>query len=182
MRAAVSEPIDTIRTPIALEAHDLLPETWDALADTNKFGPAALERRHNRIVKKIFGSLLTQEEQEAAEIADGRLIEYAGKYLAYALLDPAIDYFGKQIQSHSIGERETETYGDRIKELQELKKQWLADLAELEFQIGPLIPVPSGPAKSTPRVIQAGETVQHVTPDPLTIEPGWLPPERFTVQ
>jgi hypothetical protein len=168
--------VETIRTPIALEARDLLPATWEALAeDDGVFGPAALERRHNRITRKIFGSLLSQEEQEAMEDVDGRLIEYAGKMLAYSLLDPAIDYWGKQKISFGVWDRETATYGDRIKELQELKLKWPADLSELLGQIEDLLTARPGRATSSPHVIQAGENVPHVTPNPLEITAPWGP-------
>lgn len=167
---------ETIRTPIALEARDLLPSTWEALADDSVFGPAALERRHNRVVRNIFGSLLSHDEQEAMEDVDGRLVEYAGKVLAYSLLDPAIDYWGKQKISFTAGERESASYGDRIKELQELKLQWPADIAELLNAIEDLIPTRPGRGKTgSPHVIQAGENVPHVTPNPLEITAPWGP-------
>ena len=173
------EPIETITTPIALEARDLLPETWNALAGAKTFGPAAIERRHNRIVARIFGTQLDEEAQEALDAIDVRLIEYAGKRLALVLLDPAIDYWSKQRQAYTAGDQESVTYGDRIKELQELKKQWLVDIANLEVQLDPVIPVAPTNAEA-PIVAQVGDTIEHVTVNPLLIPPSYL--EDRTIQ
>ena len=38
--------VDAIDTPIGTEAHDLLPETWEALAEAKSFGANALLRQH----------------------------------------------------------------------------------------------------------------------------------------
>lgn len=169
--------IETIATPIAVEARDLLPETWNALAGESTFGPAALERRHNRVVKRIFGTVLTDEEQDIFEDLDGRLIEYAGKKLAFALIDPGIEYWSKQLLSTGVLDRETSSYKDRAEDLRELREKWMIDLVALESEIDPLLPIISRPAKDSPLVVQAGDTVAHVTPNPLEIEPAWLPPE-----
>ena len=164
---------DYIDTPIAQEARDLLPETWEALAEADTFGPAALERRHNRVVNRVFGAALTEDEQEV--LAD-ELIEFAGKRLALALLDPAIDYWSKQIVSHTAGERESKTYKDRVQDLKDLRKQWTADVAALFLDVQPLLPVRT-PVRTgdAPRVVQAGETVPHVTPNLDDIEPLYGP-------
>lgn len=168
-------PIATIDTPIAVEARDLLPETWEALAEADTFGPDALERRHNRVVRKIFGVLLTDAEQD---VLSDDLIEYAGKMLALAIIDPAIDYWSKQIQSRTVGERESSTYKDRVEDLKQLKKDWTAQTAGLYVEISDQLPIRPRRAQDAPRVIQAGETVAHVTAQPFDIEPAYGPPEE----
>lgn len=166
------ERIETINTLIALEARDLLPETWSALANADSFGQAALQRRHNRVLQRIFGSILNDEEQEALELVDSRIIEFAGKSLAYALLDPAIEYWSKQAISFSISERESKSYKDRAADLKEYKKSWLADLAVLQAELENLLPV-RGVLRDIPHVANIGDNILHVTPDPLAIPPAY---------
>jgi hypothetical protein len=171
----VSEP-NTINTPIADEAKDLMPETWYALAKSSRFGPGALERRHNAVVRKIFGQVLGEEDQESLHHL---VLEYAGKFLAFVLIDPAIDYWSKQIMSISVGERESaRTYKDRVEDLKDLKKRWELDLANLYLQIEPLLPVTPGVARDQPRVVQAGDTVEHLTPSPYDLERQFALPEE----
>jgi len=170
-------PTSTVNTPIALEARDLLPETWEALAKADTFGPAALARRHNRIVSKIFGSVLDDAEQEAYEALDGRIIEYAGKRLALAIVDPGIEYWSKQVLSLGVWDRENSSYKDRADDLRKLRAQWIVDLAELLEEIEPELPLIPGRAKSSPQVFQAGENLVHVTPNPLDIPTKWNPAE-----
>src|SRR5688500_10763048 len=98
---------ETIDTPIALEARDLLPETWDALSEAETFGPAALERRHSSVIRRVFGVILTDAEIEALDQA---LIEYVGMKLALALIPAGIDFWSVQSISHTAGERESKAY------------------------------------------------------------------------
>jgi hypothetical protein len=168
--------IETIDTPIAIEARDLLPETWDALAEADTFGPDALERLHDRTVRRVFGDLLDQTAQEA--LAD-IVVQYVGKRLAVALLDPAIDFWSKQVLSHTAGERESRSYKDRVEDLKELKKLWTADLADLFLDAQDALPVLPGRAVDAPRVINAGDTVTHATANPFDIPPMFGPPEEI---
>lgn len=167
-------------TLIAQEARDLLPETWNALYEEgDNFGPAALQRRHNRVLRRIFNNEVPSAvEQEAYEAVDSRIIEYAGLKLAIALADPAIEYWSRQALSHTAGERESEAFKDRAEDLRRLKIEWTKAAAELEVEIGPLLPLRPGPAKASPQVRQAGETFAHLTPDPFSIPPAYGPPEE----
>lgn len=171
---------DAIRTPIALEAQDLMPETWKALSDARTFGPAALARRHDRVVGKIFGSVLDQDAQEALEEIDSRIVEYAGKMLAYELLDPGIEYWSRQIQSRTQGDTETVAYLNRAQDLRQLKQQWQADLQDLYVNVVDLLPYRPDSRVSAPQVIQAGDGFAHVTPNPMDIPPAWVPDTSTT--
>jgi hypothetical protein len=153
---------------IALEAKDLLPETWEALSDADTFGDPALERQLNKVVHRVFGVKLTDAE---IGVLDPDVLEYVGKKLALALLDPAIDYWSKQVISHTAGERESKAYKDRVEDLKEMRKRWLGDIASLYVQIETLIPVQVRTSQDAPRVIDAGDTLVHVTPNPFDIEP-----------
>jgi hypothetical protein len=180
---------NAIDTPIGTEAHDLLPETWDALAAAASFGQNALMRRHDRVVNRIFGTLLSVEQQE---VLPSRIIEYAGLTLALALCDPGIDYWSKQVLSRSVGERESSAYKDRAEDLRLYKKEWTAALADMWVDIQSLIPPFPGRAGDAPRVVQAGSVpitadnprtgtqVIHVTPSVDDLEPAYGPPEATT--
>jgi len=166
---------ETIDTPIATEARDLLPETWDAMAEADTFGPDALDRLHDRVVRRVFGAL---DDTEQAALPDV-VIEYVGKRLALALIDPAIDYWSKQVLSHTAGERESRSYKDRVEDLKELRKLWTADLAGMYLDAQDALPVMPTRAVDAPRVINAGDTVEHVTANPYDIPPMFGPPETI---
>jgi hypothetical protein len=178
--------VDAIDTMIGTEAHDLLPETWDALAKAPSFGPNALLRRHDRVLNRIFGRVLTPEEQE---VLPSVVIEYCGMRLAMNLIDPGIEYWSKQVLSRSVGERESASYKDRAEDLRLLKKQWTGDLASLWLDVQALIPPLPGRVTDAPVVATAGELTQtdanprtgvqvaHTTANPYDIEPMYGPPE-----
>lgn len=163
-------------TPIAIEAKDLLPETWEALAEAKSFGPDALERLHDRTVRRIFGELLDETDQE---VLSDVVIEYAGKRMAIALIDPAIDYWSKQVLSHTAGERESRSYKDRVEDLKALKKSWTGDLAALFLDAQDFLPIMPKRVVDAPRVVNAGDTVEHVTANPYDIPPMFGPPETI---
>lgn len=182
--------VDAIDTPIGTEAHDLLPETWEALAEAKSFGANALLRQHDRVVNRIFGYVPTPEQQE---VLPSRVIEFAGKMLALNLLDPAIDYWSRQVISRTVGDREAATYKDRAEDLRALKKEWTAQLADLFLDIRDLLPVLPGRAVDVPRVAlpgQAintvdnprteGEQVAYATANPYDLEPMYGPPDTGT--
>lgn len=160
--------------PIAVEAQDRLPETWEALSDAKTFGDVALERFLDRTVKRLFGTEVSTAEQEAL---DAIVIEYCGLYFAIKLLDPAMDFWSKQVLSQSAGERESRTYKDRVEDLKALKKDWIAELAELWLDVSPLMPVIRRRAKDTLKVSEPGTTVPTFTADPFSMEPLYGDPE-----
>lgn len=165
-------------TLIALEAHDLLPETWDALQTaTDTYGPDALKRRHDRVIKRIFGVLVTDEEME---LLNDVVIEYAGIKLALAIVPAGIDYWSAQAMSHTAGQRESKAYKDRSEHLRKIAEGWTREAAALWPDVQPLIPIRPGRAVDAPRVIQAGETVAHITANIDDMEPLYGAAEDLT--
>src|SRR4051794_7285108 len=114
------EPIDTLE----LYARDELPETFDALADSSRFGPGALGRRKAGVMYGVWGRTLTDDEQE--QLAEP-LKQYSGKLFARALIGPGIDYWAQQVVSQSAGTTEQVSYGDRVKALTDLDKRLTAE-------------------------------------------------------
>lgn len=158
-------PIDD---PIALEAKDVFPETWEALAQAKSFGESGLLRSLERVMVSVFTEKLTSEEQD---VLDPVVLEYAGKMLALRLCQPALDYWSKQLLSQATGENQSESYKDRAAEIKELRQQLLAETAELFLEISDLLPVRRRRAKDSPRVAQAGDNIPHATANPLDMEP-----------
>lgn len=165
---------ESIDTAIAMEARDLLPETWDALADADTFGPAALDRRHKSVIRRVFGVELTDAE---IDVLDPLLIEYVGMRLALAIIPAGIDFWSTQVLSLTAGERESKSYKDRAAHLRELASQLTKDAAALYLDVEPLIPQRPRRASDAPRVIQAGDTVPHITPNIDDIAPLYGPAE-----
>lgn len=157
-----------IESIIADFAKDQLPETWDALLEADAFGEAALQRMLDHRIERIFGSRLSEAEQNALPAV---VKEFAGKRFALDLITPGIDFWSKQIISETAGEASSKGYANRALELRQLRATLTAEIAALEFEVEPLLPVIVRRAGSSPKVRNAGDTVKHVTADPLSMEP-----------
>jgi hypothetical protein len=172
---ATYEPVDTLE----LYARDELPETFDALTESRKFGPAALGRRKNRVMWSIWGRLLDTDQQE---VLAEPVKTYAGKLIAKSLIGPGIDYWSQQVVSQAAGTTEQVSYGDRVRALADLDKRLTAELAELLIEIEPITPPVRTVVGSAPHVQQAGklETTNPgtlYTPDPYDLPPAYGPPD-----
>jgi hypothetical protein len=84
----------TLADEIEEGARDELPETFDALVESENFGPAALARRKSLVMARIWGRQLDDTEIDAL---DPRVQAYAAKYLARTLIGPGIDYWANQV-------------------------------------------------------------------------------------
>ena len=162
-------------SPIAQHANDEIPSTWKALADASSgFGEEALACRLDRVIKIVFGVSLDTDEQEAL---DFRIQLYLSKVLVLDLIRPGVDFWSKQVLSISAGERESKAYAQRAEELKKMRAELLAEAAELLIDIQPLLPTTTRRVKDAPRVIQAGENIEHLTTDPFDLAPLYGPPE-----
>jgi hypothetical protein len=173
---ALTDP-NALTYPIALAGHDELPETWDKLLESPNFGEDALERRLNVLMWRAFGEVLDGAEQA---LLDPVLVSYLGKRLALDLIIPGIDYWSKQVLSHSAGERETKAYKDRAEDLKELRKLLIDETAKMLSDVDQLLPLIPRPAADTPKVLEAGFSTLHVTADPMGFPPMYGPPEETT--
>lgn len=165
-------------TLIALEAKDLLSETWAALAKSENFGPAALTRSYNRVVGRVFGGVKPDEDEQ--DLLDDVVIEYVGKMLAIRLADPGIEYWSRQVIQRSIGDRESSAYVNRADDLRKLKEQWTIDVAALWLDVDPLLPDRPQRAADVPRVVMAGDTIAHLTANPYDLDPEYGPKDDTT--
>jgi hypothetical protein len=166
-----------LESPIAQHAKDEIPSTWKALTDINsEFGEEALGRRLNRVIRLVFGNALNNDQQEALDI---RVQLYLSKLLVLDLIRPGVDFWSKQVLSISAGERESKAYAQRAEELKEMREGLLAEATDLLMDIQPLLPVVTRRVKDAPRVIQAGENIEHLTTDPYAFPPLYAPAEEI---
>lgn len=161
----------SVQGDIAKAAQGELPETWRALAEiATGYGDPFLERRLNSVMTQIFGRVLTVEEQGGL---DHRVLDYAGKTFALALINPGIDYWSKQKMMLSAGERETSTYANRASELKELRKYLLEETRNMLPEVNVLIPDMRVVSRAVPMVREPQN--QH-TPSPYDFEEPYGPP------
>jgi hypothetical protein len=159
---------------IALHAKDEIFLSWKALEDADDFGIEALERRLGRVIYKTFGQVLTVSQQNEL---DPMVIEYLSKLLVLDLIRPARDYWSKQATSLTAGPEQSKTYAERAKDIQEMRAELLAEVATMLIELTPLLPHRPRRSKEHPLVGQAGDNVEHLTPDPYDLPALYGPPE-----
>lgn len=149
---------------IATYARGEMPQTWDVLLTDKNLGEEFLGERLNSIMMKLFGEILSDGVVAALDV---RVLDYAGKILALELINPGIDYWGKQ--PLSAGARnENKSYADRASHLRELRKMLLEQTRLMWPEVEALLPGRRGyRGGSVPRVRDI--TVAH-TPNPYDFE------------
>jgi hypothetical protein len=176
----------TLADEIEEGARDELPETFDALVESENFGPAALARRKSLVMARIWGRQLDDTEIDAL---DPRVQAYAAKYLARTLIGPGIDYWANQVITQSAGTTEQVSYdAQRVTALKEADKRLAAEIAELLPDVEIILPPVGTTPGSAPHVGQAGRlgTVGAMqegemgTPHPYDFPPVYGPPEDNT--
>jgi hypothetical protein len=167
-------------------ARDELPETFDALVESENFGERGLARRKSLVMARVWGRQL-----DDAEIAllDPRVSTYAAKMLARTLIGPGIDYWANQVLSQSAGTTEQVSYdAQRVSALKEADKRLAAELAELLPDVMVILPPVGTAAGAAPHVGQAGRlgTAGAMaegdmgTPTPYDMPPIYGPPDTGT--
>jgi hypothetical protein len=165
-------------------ARDELPETFDALIESENFGPAALARRKSLVMARIWGRQLDEDD---VEDLDPRVQMYAAKFLARTLIGPGIDYWANQVLSQSAGTTEQVSYdAQRVNALKEADKRLATEIAELLPDVEVILPPVSLSPGNAPHVGQAGrlgtpgamQEGEMGTPHPYDFPPAYGPPEE----
>jgi hypothetical protein len=174
----------TLNDEIEEGARDELPETFDALIESENFGEAGLARRKALVMARIWGQPIDESEIESL---DPRVQAYAAKMLARSLIGPGIDYWGAQVLSQSAGTTEQVSYdAQRITALKDADKRLAAEIAELLPDVEVILPPVKLSAGAGPHVGQAGKlgTTDALdglfTPDPFDLPPVYAPTETET--
>src|SRR4051812_10556547 len=111
----------TLKDEIEMGARDELPETFDALVESENFGELGLARRKSLVMARVWGKQLDEDE---VALLDVRVQAYASKMLARTLIGPGIDYWGAQVLSQSAGTTEQVSYdSQRIQALKDADKR-----------------------------------------------------------
>lgn len=176
----------TLNDDIEYGARDELPETFDALLESENFGETALARRKALVMARVWGRQLDDTEIEAL---DPRVQAYASKMLARTLIGPGIDYWSKQVVSQSAGTTEQVSYAaDRSNDLRQLDKQLAAEIADLLGDVEVILPPVGVTVGAAPHVGQAGrlgtdgamQEGEMGTPTPYDFPPVYGPPDTTT--
>lgn len=170
-------------TDIEANARDEIPETFDALIESKRFGANGLARRKRLITAMLWGRALSDSEEEAL---DPRVQAYAGKLLAKSLIGPGIDYWTKQQLSRSAGTIEQVSFdAQRVVQLEKARDQLTKEIADLLPDVQVILPPRQLVAGAAPRVEQAGKLTTIgagtlYTPDPFDLPPVFGPPDDTT--
>jgi hypothetical protein len=174
----------TLNDEIEGGARDELPETFDALVESDNFGEAGLARRKSLVMARVWGRQLDDAEIDAL---DPRVQTYAAKMLARTLIGPGIDYWANQVITQSAGTTEQVSYdAQRVTALKEADKRLAAEIAELLADVEVILPPVQLTAGSAPHVGQAGrlgtagamQEGDMGTPSPYDFPPVYGPPEE----
>src|SRR4051794_6399158 len=176
----------TLNDEIEEGARDELPETFDALVESDNFGEAGLARRKSLVMARVWGRQLDDTEIDAL---DPRVQTYAAKMLARTLIGPGIDYWANQVITQSAGTTEQVSYdAQRVTALKEADKRLAAEIAELLGDVEVILPPVKLTVGSGPRVGQAGrlgtagalQEGEMGTPAPYDFPPVYGPPPTAT--
>jgi hypothetical protein len=163
-----------VQGKIAAYAKGEMPEDWRALEDSEFYGPSFLERKVNSVMVSLFGVTLNAAAQD---LLDERVAEYAGKRVALSIINPSLSYWSKQpVSLGATGRNETKAWANRMQALPMIRDNLIAELNEMWPEVMVLLPNRrTQRAANVPRVIQAGATVAHKTPDPDDFEEPFAP-------
>jgi len=174
----------TLKDDIEESARDELPETFDALVESENFGEAGLARRKSLVMARVWGRQLDDAE---IDTLDPRVTAYAGKHLARTLIGPGIDYWANQVITQSAGTTEQVSYdAQRVTALKEADKRLAAEIAELLPDVEIILPPVQMNVGAAPHVGQAGrlgtagamQEGEMGTPHPYDFPPAYGPPEE----
>jgi hypothetical protein len=174
----------TLADEIEEGARDELPETFDALVESENFGVAGLARRKSLVMARVWGRQLDDTEIEAL---DPRVQAYAAKMLARTFIGPGIDYWSNQVITQSAGTTEQVSYdAQRVTALKDADKRLAGEIAELLADVEVILPPVKLTVGSAPHVGQAGrlgtagalQEGEMGTPHPYDFPPVYGPPEE----
>lgn len=159
---------------IAESARGELPLTWDALSKESSFGDAFLQSKLDKVLTRMFGQVLLPPAQDALDVL---VIDYIGKLVALDLINPGIDYWGKQpLTIAATGRNENKGYTARADDLRLLRQYLLQETRTLWPDVEALLPGRRvNTVASRPRV---REITEAHTPDPYDFEAPYAPSTR----
>lgn len=124
---------------IALGARGIIPETWDALANSTYYGEQLLGMKSNFVKFQLFGTVVDTSQE--AVFYNPLVLEYAAMGLAITVIPGAADFYANKIQTiTSTGTSESRTYPDRVANLWKTQAALLVRMQELQPQVQEFFP------------------------------------------
>lgn len=156
---------------IASAALGELPLTWKALAGSPDYGDPFLKSKIELVKLRLFGEVISVDAENALDI---RVIDYAGKLVALQIINPGIDYWGKQpLSIGATGRNENKAYTDRARDLRDLRVLLLEQTRLLFREVEALLP---GRQFNTVSNVPRVQDIENAhTPSPYDFEPAFAP-------
>lgn len=127
-----------IEGQIALAARGIIPETWDALANSSYYGEGLLDGKRNYVKFLLFGTVVDTSQESI--FYNPLVLEYAAKGLAITIIPAGADYYANKIQTvTSTGTSETRSYPDRIASLWKIHARLLLDMADMQNRVAEFV-------------------------------------------
>lgn len=147
--------------PIALAARGIIPETWDALANSSYFGDTLLGVKRDYVKYVLFGTVVMPSIEST--VYNPIITEYAAKGLAITLIPAGADYYANKLQTMTAtGTNESRTYPDRIANLWNIHARLLGEMEDLRR----LANIPGGFTRNRAVPINSGSGVALLSGDP----------------
>lgn len=110
---------------IAERTRGLIPLTWDALENDDRYGDTLLATALDIARETVLGKQTSEAEED---ILPRVVIDYVAKIAVIEIIPAGIDYWMSQtIAIVTTGTNESETYTDRAAMLRELRNDLLAE-------------------------------------------------------
>ena len=110
---------------IAERLRGILPVTWDALSKDNRYGDGLLRVTIDTAKENVLGSVMIPTAEASLPLV---VIDYVAKIAAIELTLPGIDFWmNESIITSATGTNETTSYEARAQQLQELRRELIAE-------------------------------------------------------
>lgn len=133
---------------IARLARSYIPNTWDSLENSPKYGDSLLQDRINATKIRLFGTIVAAEDEEDYNY---QVIDFAAKLSVLSIIPAGIDYWMDRRQTvSSTGTNETVSYPDRIDALWKIHERLAIEVAEERAEIEAILGTTGRSIESTP--------------------------------
>lgn len=140
----ISQHAPGVRTqtgPVYRKARGIIPVTWSALEEWEKYGDALLQEHIEVIKTKIFGVAVAVDDEYDLDI---RVQQYLAKLAVIGVIPTGIDYWLNQKTSVSAtGTNENVSFPDRIEALKDIHKQLVGEIVADRAEIEDIIDLPT---------------------------------------
>lgn len=155
---AHSPGVDVVTGEIADQARQLMPETWDALSRSEKYGDRMLKTRTDYVKYKLFATIVSATIEST--VYNPMILDYVAKEVALQIIPAGIDFW-MNAKTSVESERETITYPDRLKSLEKLNEWLILEVAKLRQDLNDQFVV-----RHKGNFPKVGNALDLITPNP----------------